>query len=75
MQLDNSSFTLPNKRNAVLERLIECYGETGPISGRNIFICPKSQSPGSSCLPGSVLPLLLFSLFPDKQPDDYKTSA
>ena len=46
MQLDNSSFTLPNKRNAVLERLIECYGETCVYPARKIFLTPGQKLQG-----------------------------
>ena len=46
MQLDNSSFTLPNKRNAVLERLIECHGETCVYPARKIFLTPGQKLQG-----------------------------
>ena len=46
MQLDNSSFTLPNKRNAVLERLIECHGETCVYPARKIFLTPGQTLQG-----------------------------
>lgn len=46
MQLDNSSFTMPNKRNAALERLIESHSETFVYPAKKIFLTPGQKLQG-----------------------------
>lgn len=46
MRMDNSSFTIPNKRNDALEQLIESHSETHIYPAKKIFLTPGQHLQG-----------------------------